>query len=233
MSPAGAVPPVLGVILAGGLARRMGGGDKALRPLGGVTLLDRVIARAAPQVSALWLNANGDPSRFARWDLPVVPDDVPGAPGPLAGILAALDLAAATWPDAELVASFPCDAPFIPRDLVARLAAARRDQGAAIAVAASGGRTHPVAALWPVALRHDLRRALVEEESARSSAGPAATASPSPNSPATRSTPSSTATRPRTWRRRNGCWRGIPSWNDAEARLELKDELRRDLRREP
>jgi molybdopterin-guanine dinucleotide biosynthesis protein A len=80
-----------------------------------------------------------------------------------AGILAALDLAAATRPDAELVASFPCDAPFIPRDLVARLAAARRDQGTAIAVAASGGRTHPVAALWPVALRHDLRRALVEE----------------------------------------------------------------------
>jgi molybdopterin-guanine dinucleotide biosynthesis protein A len=154
---------VAGVILAGGLARRMGGGDKALRPLGGVTLLDRVIARAAPQVSALWLNANGDPTRFARWSLPVVPDDVPGAPGPLAGILAALDLAAATRPDAELVASFPCDAPFIPRDLVARLAAARRDQGTAIAVAASGGRTHPVAALWPVALRHDLRRALVEE----------------------------------------------------------------------
>ncbi|WP_395681670.1 molybdenum cofactor guanylyltransferase MobA [Inquilinus sp.] len=154
---------VAGVILAGGLARRMGGGDKALRPLGGITLLDRLIARAAPQVSALWLNANGDPSRFARWGLPVVPDDVPGAPGPLAGILAALDLAAATRPEIGLVASFPCDAPFIPRDLVARLAAARRDQGGAIAVAASGGRVHPVAALWPVALRHDLRQALVEE----------------------------------------------------------------------
>lgn len=151
-----------GVILAGGLARRMGGGDKALRPLAGVPLLDRVIARAAPQVSALCLNANGDPSRFAPWDLPVVPDDVPGAPGPLAGILAALDWAAAR-PEIDLVASFPCDAPFIPRDLVARLAAARRDEGAEIAVAASGGRTHPVVALWPVALRGDLRRALVEE----------------------------------------------------------------------
>jgi molybdopterin-guanine dinucleotide biosynthesis protein A len=150
------------VILAGGLARRMGGGDKALRPLAGVPLLDRVIARAAPQVSALCLNANGDPSRFAPWDLPVVPDDVPGAPGPLAGILAALDWAAAR-PEIDLVASFPCDAPFIPRDLVARLAAARRDEGAEIAVAASGGRTHPVVALWSVALRGDLRRALVEE----------------------------------------------------------------------
>ncbi|TSD88902.1 molybdenum cofactor guanylyltransferase MobA [Mycobacterium sp. KBS0706] len=142
----------------------MGGGDKALRPLGGVPLLDRVIARAAPQVSALCLNANGDPSRFARWTLPVVPDDVPGAPGPLAGILAALDWAAATRPEVELVASFPCDAPFIPRDLVARLAAARRGERAEITVAASGGRTHPVVALWPVALRGDLRRALVEEE---------------------------------------------------------------------
>ena len=150
------------MILAGGLARRMGGGDKGLRPLAGVPLLDRVIARAAPQVAALCLNANGDPSRFASWDLPVVPDDVPGAPGPLAGILAALDWAAAR-PEIDLVASFPCDAPFIPRDLVARLAAARRDEGAEIAVAASGGRTHPVVALWPVALRSDLRRALVEE----------------------------------------------------------------------
>ena len=163
MNPSGAAPPVLGVILAGGLARRMGGGDKALRPLGGATLLDRVIARAAPQVSALCLNANGDPARFARWGLPVVPDDVPGAPGPLAGILAALDRAATVPPECGLVASFPCDAPFIPRDLVARLAAARRDQGAEIAVAASAGRVHPVVALWPAALRHDLRRALVEE----------------------------------------------------------------------
>src|SRR5690242_8101110 len=119
---------VLGVILAGGLARRMGGGDKGLRPLGGTTLLDRVIARAAPQVAALCLNANGDPARFARWELPVVPDDVPDAPGPLAGILAALDRAAAM--QFSLVASFPCDAPFIPRDLVARLAAARHDRGA-------------------------------------------------------------------------------------------------------
>ena len=156
--------PVLGAILAGGLARRMGGGDKGLRPLAGATMLDRVIARAAPQVASLCLNANGDPSRFDRWGLPVVPDDVPGAAGPLAGILAVLDWAAATRPDVDLVASFPCDAPFIPRDLVARLAAARREQEVEIAVAASGGRTHPVVALWPVALRADLRRALVVED---------------------------------------------------------------------
>ena len=155
---------ILGMILAGGLARRMGGGDKGLRPLGGVAMLDRVIGRAAPQVAALCLNANGDPSRFAPWGLPVVPDDVPGAAGPLAGILAALDWAAATHPGLGLVASFPCDAPFIPRDLVARLAAARRGQGAEIAMAASGGRTHPVVALWPVALRGDLRQALVVED---------------------------------------------------------------------
>src|SRR5262249_33835874 len=87
----------------------------------------------------------------------------PDAPGPLAGVLAALDRAAAMQPEFGLLASFPCDAPFIPRDLVARLAAARRDHGTEIAVAASGGRVHPVVALWPVALRHDLRRALVEE----------------------------------------------------------------------
>ncbi|MGO4728500.1 MULTISPECIES: molybdenum cofactor guanylyltransferase MobA [unclassified Inquilinus] len=156
--------PVLGAILAGGLARRMGGGDKGLRPLGGAVMLDRVIGRAAPQVAALCLNANGDPGRFARWPLPVVPDDVPGAAGPLAGILAVLDWAAATDPQIRTVASFPCDAPFIPRDLVARLAAVRLEQGAEIAMAASGGRTHPVVALWPVALRGDLRHALVVED---------------------------------------------------------------------
>ena len=156
--------PVAGVILAGGLARRMGGGDKGLMPFAGATLLDHVIARAASQVEALCLNANGDPARFAPWGLPVVPDDVPGAPGPLAGILAALDWAADTQPSAALVASFPCDAPFVPRDLVARLAAARRQAGAAIAVAASGGRIHPVVALWPVALRQDLRHALVQQD---------------------------------------------------------------------
>ncbi len=152
---------MLGAILAGGLARRMGGGDKGLRPLAGATMLDRVIARAAPQVAGLCLNANGDPGRFAPWSLPVVPDDVPDAAGPLAGILAVLDWAAATHPEIRSVASFPCDAPFIPRDLVVRLAAAQREQGAEIAMAASGGRTHPVVALWPVALRGDLRHALV------------------------------------------------------------------------
>lgn len=152
-----------GVLLAGGLARRMGGGDKGFRLLGGRALLDRVIARAAPQVAALVLNANGDPARFAAWRLPVVGDDIPGFAGPLAGVLAGLDWTAAQLPDASHVASFASDAPFLPLDLVARLAAALADGKHDLACAASGGRAHPVFGLWPVRLRHDLRRALAEE----------------------------------------------------------------------
>jgi len=156
VSPAG----IAGVLLAGGLARRMGGGDKCLRLLAGKTLLARVIARAAPQVGPLILNANGDPARFAAHGLPVVPDGVPGHAGPLAGILAALDWAAAHAPGCALVASFATDTPFLPKDLVGRLAAARACAGADLACAASGGRAHPVFGLWPVALREDLRAAL-------------------------------------------------------------------------
>lgn len=152
---------IAGVLLAGGLARRMGGGDKCLRVLAGEPLLARVIARAAPQVGPLILNASGDPSRFAGYGLPVVPDTVPGHAGPLAGILAALDWAAERAPDCALVASFATDAPFLPPDLVARLAEARDGAGAELACAASGGRVHPVFGLWPVALRADLRTALV------------------------------------------------------------------------
>ena len=151
---------IAGVLLAGGLARRMGGGDKCLRPLAGETLLARVIARAAPQVAPLLLNANGDPARFAAYGLPVAADVVAGRAGPLAGILTALEWAAAA--ECSLVASFATDAPFLPRDLVARLAEARAGAGADLACAASGGRTHPVFGLWPVALRADLRAALVE-----------------------------------------------------------------------
>ena len=152
---------IAGVLLAGGLARRMGGGDKCLRPLAGETLLHRVIERAAPQVSPLILNANGDAARFSAYGLPVVADVVAGHAGPLAGILTALDWAARA-PDCPLVASFATDAPFLPRDLVARLAEARTGAGAALACAASDGRAHPVFGLWPVALRDDLRAALVE-----------------------------------------------------------------------
>ena len=152
---------IAGVLLAGGLARRMGGGDKCLRRLAGETLLARVIERAAPQVGPLILNANGAPKRFAAYGLPVVADVVEGHAGPLAGILTALDWAAAHAPACPLVASFATDAPFLPRDLVATLAEARSNAGADLACAASGGRAHPVFGLWPVALRADLRDALV------------------------------------------------------------------------
>ena len=155
--------PVAGVLLAGGLARRMGGGDKCLRPLAGETLLARVIARAAPQVGPLILNANGDPARFAPYDLPVVADVVEGHAGPLAGILTALDWAAENAPHHPLMASFATDAPFLPRDLVATMVEARDMAGADLACAASGGRAHPVFGLWPVELRADLRQALVEQ----------------------------------------------------------------------
>jgi molybdopterin-guanine dinucleotide biosynthesis protein A len=148
------------VLLAGGLARRMGGGDKPLRVLQGRTLLDHVIARIRPQVRALVLNANGDAARFAAWGLEVVADPLPDFPGPLAGVLAGMRWAAARHPDAGAVLSVPTDTPFLPADLVARLDAARAAVGVPIACAASGGRTHPVVALWPVALADALEAAL-------------------------------------------------------------------------
>jgi len=145
------------VLLAGGLARRMGGGDKPLRALAGRPLLDHVLDRIRPQVRAVALNANGDPARFAAWDLPVIADTLPDNPGPLAGVLA--ECAGGSAGAAEMV-SVPTDTPFLPHDLVTRLAAARRTAGVPIACAASGGRTHPVAALWPVALADALEAAL-------------------------------------------------------------------------
>ena len=154
---------VCGLLLAGGLSRRMGGGDKSLRMLGGETILDRVIARIAPQVSALVLNANGDPARFAAYGLPVVADSIEDFAGPLAGILAGLDWAATNLPDCEMVASVATDAPFLPEDLVARLTAGLREDGADLACAASGGQAHPVIGLWPVRLRDELRHALIGE----------------------------------------------------------------------
>ncbi|CAH0165547.1 molybdenum cofactor guanylyltransferase MobA [Roseomonas sp. CECT 9278] len=154
----------LGVVLAGGLARRMGGGDKPLRRLGGVPMLDHVLARIAPQVGAVVLNANGDPARFAAQALPVVADGLPDHPGPLAGILAALDWAAAHRPELAWVASVPGDSPFIPADLVDRLHAARAAQGVPLACARSGGQAHPPIGLWPVALRDALRGAMLSGE---------------------------------------------------------------------
>ncbi|PZA09083.1 molybdenum cofactor guanylyltransferase MobA [Rhodopseudomonas palustris] len=155
-------PPT--VILAGGLARRMGGGDKPLRSIAGRPLLAHVIERLQPQCGALALNANGDPNRFGRFGLPVIADTVHDFPGPLAGVLAAMDWAATVQPDAHHVLTVPGDCPFLPRDLVARLDRARLAENAEIAVAASGGHLHPVIALWPVALREALRTALLDED---------------------------------------------------------------------
>lgn len=154
---------MIGVVLAGGLARRMGGGDKPLRQVAGQAILDHVVARIAPQCDALILNANGDPARFAGYGLPVVPDTLDDYPGPLAGVLAALDWTAENRPDANHVVSVAGDCPFLPRDLVSRLKAERVAANAELAVAASDGRSHPVIGLWAVALRGDLRKALVEE----------------------------------------------------------------------
>ena len=156
-------PPTLGLVLAGGLARRMGGGDKALLPIGGETILDRVLARLGPQCTRVILNANGDPARFERFELPVVADDIPDFAGPLAGILAGLDWAA-THSEVEWLASVAGDCPFVPRDLADRLHAARRAGGMPLACAKSGDWRHPVAAIWPVSLRTDLRRALMDED---------------------------------------------------------------------
>jgi molybdenum cofactor guanylyltransferase len=153
----------IGLLLAGGQSRRMGGGDKALRLLGGISLLERVTERLRPQVEALVLNANGDPSRFAWLGLSVVADSVPGFVGPLAGVLAGLDWAATHHPDCAYVASVATDAPFFPRDLVERLSQGLDEAHADLACAASGGRVHPVFGLWPVTLRENLRRAVAGE----------------------------------------------------------------------
>jgi molybdopterin-guanine dinucleotide biosynthesis protein A len=153
----------LGLVLAGGLARRMGGGDKARITIGGATILERVLARLKPQCPQIILNANSDPARFADTGLLVVPDSVPGFVGPLAGILAGLDWAAAHAPEITDIASVPGDCPFLPVDLITRLQAARRAEGQPLACARSGEWRHPVIGLWPVALRDDLRRALAEE----------------------------------------------------------------------
>ena len=154
----------LGVILAGGLARRMGGGDKTMRAIAGRPILDHVIERLAPQCASLILNANGDPARFDAWGLPVVPDDVPDFAGPLAGVLAALDWTALHHPAIEWVVSVAGDCPFLPRDLVARMQTERTAMQAELAVAASGDQSHPVVGLWKVSLREALRHALVVEE---------------------------------------------------------------------
>ncbi|MFP4405914.1 molybdenum cofactor guanylyltransferase MobA [Rhodosalinus sp.] len=156
-------PP--GVILAGGRATRMGGADKPLLDLAGRPLIAHVIARLGPQCAGLAISANGDPARFAPFGLPVLPDETPGHPGPLAGVLAGLDWAAGQGAAAIVTAA--ADTPFLPSDLCARLAAAARASGLAVAAAPDSDgrlRRHPTCALWPVALREALRAALAAGE---------------------------------------------------------------------
>ncbi len=155
---------IVGLLLAGGGARRMGGGDKCLRLLGGRPLLAHVIERLHGQVGKLVLNANGDGARFAAFGLPVVADSIPGMAGPLAGILTGMEWVRSHGMGAALMLSVPTDGPFLPPDLVPRLAAAKVEAGAQIACARSGGRSHPPISLWDVALAEDLRRAMEVED---------------------------------------------------------------------
>lgn len=159
--------PIAGVILAGGLARRMGGGDKTLRQIDGRTLLSLIIERLRPQVDGLVLNANGDPERFAEFGLPVVADTVGDHAGPLAGILAGMRWAQTAMPEAKFIVSAAGDTPFFPADLVRRLAeGCGRDENT-IALAASAQGVHPVFGLWPVGLADDLEAFLENGESGK------------------------------------------------------------------
>ncbi|WP_262028207.1 molybdenum cofactor guanylyltransferase MobA [Microvirga sp. Mcv34] len=160
-------PPTLGVVLAGGLSRRMGGGDKVLLTVDGLTLLDHAAQRLAPQCDGLIVNANGDISRFGTSPYPVVPDLIEGHLGPLSGILTALEWTAAHRPGIAWVVSVPGDTPFIPADLVQRLHHARLASAQPLACASSGSRIHFAVGLWPVALQDDLRRALLAEGTRR------------------------------------------------------------------
>lgn len=157
------IDETLGCILAGGLSRRMGGLEKAFIPLGGKPLLMHVLMRVERQVGMAILNANGPPERFLGISPNVAPDSVDGFPGPLAGVLTGLEWAQANAPHIKWVVTVACDTPFLPRDLVSGLHQAVERDGADMACAASGSRTHPVFGLWPVALAGDLRKAIVEE----------------------------------------------------------------------
>lgn len=154
--------PLAGCILAGGLARRMGGGDKTLLPLAGAPMLARVISRLERQVGAVVLNANGDPARFAEFGLPVVADLIEGFAGPLAGILAGLRWARAHHGEAQGVISVAGDTPFYPADLAPRLLEARGPDPERIVLARSDGHMHPVFGYWPVSVADSLERFLRE-----------------------------------------------------------------------
>jgi molybdenum cofactor guanylyltransferase len=152
--------PVAGVVLAGGLSRRMGGGDKAFREIGGKPLIQHAIERLSPQCRVVAINANGDPGRFAAFGLPVVADASDDFQGPLAGILAGLRWAASASPDLRFVATAACDTPFFPMNLVEKLLAAAGPAYPAIALAKSAGQLHPVFGLWPAGFADDLAQAL-------------------------------------------------------------------------
>lgn len=156
--------PIVGVLLAGGLSRRMGGGDKNQLQLGGQSILGRLLERVKPQVSTLILNANGDAERFAEYGLPVVGDVIEGFAGPLAGVLTGLEWASTHQPDCQWVATFATDAPFVPTNMVEKLLHAIDVEKADMACAMSSGRTHPPFALWPVRLKDELHRAMVDED---------------------------------------------------------------------
>ena len=149
-----------GLILAGGLSRRMGGGDKALLPLAGQPMIGHVVAGLRAQAHPLAINANGDPARFSACGLPVISDSIEGHAGPLAGILAGLDWCSSLRPSPSHLLTVPADTPFLPGDLVARLQDAAGNGKPAIA--ASAGRMHPVAALWPLAIRGRLAAFLAD-----------------------------------------------------------------------
>lgn len=151
---------ILGVVLAGGLSRRMNGEEKSLLAFSGRTLMQHVCIRLAPQVASLIVNANGDPSRFSHLELPVVPDTVPGHAGPLAGVLAGMRWAQEHMPQLEFVATAATDTPFFPSNYVEKLASASGSAADTVALATSGGKRHPVFGLWPVALADDLERFL-------------------------------------------------------------------------
>ncbi|WP_193179885.1 molybdenum cofactor guanylyltransferase MobA [Nisaea sediminum] len=155
---------IVGVLLAGGQSRRMGGGDKSLRNLVGRPILSHVIERIRGQVGRLVLNANGDPERFSDFGLPVAPDVVEGQPGPLAGVLTGMRWAMQHAPEASWILTVATDAPFVPTDIVARLAAAIEAEDAELACASSGGRRHPVIGLWPVRLAENLHGAIEQDD---------------------------------------------------------------------
>ena len=155
---------IAGLILAGGLSRRMGGGDKPLIQVEGQSLLDRTIDRLRPQVGPMILNANGDPSRLAEFTLPVVPDAIQGYAGPLVGILTGLEWLTDHSLGVEWMVSVAADTPLFPENLVERLLAAVKAENADLAVAYTGKRSHPVFALWPTRLAAELRAAVVGED---------------------------------------------------------------------